>query len=925
MASLKYSAKLLQLLDPRAQLHTQPSFKQDNINVRPSNIDNLTRAIYEDLETIASSTGITQSFISLTDTPGAYTSADNRLVGVNAAADGMEYKGWEMTATEFYPFTSGGTIGAGGKGIGKILFDTTGNLDYVGDLELLSDGSQIAVFKANTGFLGLGVVTPLESLHTAGGLKIGTSSQASEGTIRYLGNDFQGYDGTSWKSFGNTSSDYFNKTTDDSDDITEGSTNLFMTVSEKTKLGWITVTQAVDLDQMEIDVALNNAKVGNITTNLSTTQTATTVDVASSDGTDATLPQAIASGNAGVMSGADKAKLDGIEANATADQTDSEIKTAYENNANTNEFSDAEKNKLSSLDGSRFLGEYATLGALQSAHPSPQAGSYANVDAGIGSDVERYIWDSDDTAYIKQLGVSTLLTDAQIKTQYENNANTNAYTDTEKTKVGHISVTQAVDLDAIESDTATNNAKVSNVSTNLSSSTTSTEVTVASSDGLDVILTSADSSDAGILTSAKFDEIAVNNGKVSFPEAPNDGSQYVRRNLAWEAFSSGGKVGITDSSGVYTYYSTFDAAMTAASSGDNIEIFTNLTVTSATELKSGVNINGNGYTITNGEDDATNIFEVKDGGTLVYSSTIQNLRLIRTGRVNGSSGMCFEKNTGSTGGNIDCSNFVCENTYGKAVYLGSSSSGETSGITARGYTTAIENVTHNLINCFGYGETTYGIFSGLADYVKGCTGISVTGSGLLARNASGCFGYSVSGAGLGGGIATTNYHNCYGKSNSSYGAQSVSSEFFHCYAESNSNFGGVGCGGKLSTFKSTSNAAIRMGGGEWLENCVVLSISGRGVQIDNGVTISNCTITTKWNNSLGRAIAGYAGSLTENNAMITNNHIVIANAGAYPIFVASAYISNNSTNGIATAIKHPSTTQLITVNSIDTEGNIIML
>ncbi|MEO1945508.1 MAG: hypothetical protein ABGY11_14495, partial [Candidatus Thioglobus sp.] len=35
-------------------------------------------------------------------------------------------------------------------------------------------------------------------------------------------------------------------------------------------------------------------------------------------------------------------KLSGIETSATADQTDAEIKTAYENNADTNEFSDAE-------------------------------------------------------------------------------------------------------------------------------------------------------------------------------------------------------------------------------------------------------------------------------------------------------------------------------------------------------------------------------------------------------------------------------------------------------------------------------------------------------------------------------------------------------------------------------------------------------
>lgn len=51
-------------------------------------------------------------------------------------------------------------------------------------------------------------------------------------------------------------------------------------------------------------------------TNLGTTQDATTVTVTSDTGTDATLPQAIASGNAGVMSGADKAKLDGLPTSA---------------------------------------------------------------------------------------------------------------------------------------------------------------------------------------------------------------------------------------------------------------------------------------------------------------------------------------------------------------------------------------------------------------------------------------------------------------------------------------------------------------------------------------------------------------------------------------------------------------------------------
>ena len=76
-----------------------------------------------------------------------------------------------------------------------------------------------------------------------------------------------------------------------------------------------------------------DAKVTNVDTNLSTTQTTTTVDVVSSDGTDATLPQAIASGNAGVMSGADKAKLDGISGTNTGDDAVNSLYSGLVTNA----------------------------------------------------------------------------------------------------------------------------------------------------------------------------------------------------------------------------------------------------------------------------------------------------------------------------------------------------------------------------------------------------------------------------------------------------------------------------------------------------------------------------------------------------------------------------------------------------------------
>ena len=52
----------------------------------------------------------------------------------------------------------------------------------------------------------------------------------------------------------------------DADDISDTSTtNKFATAAEKTKLSNISVTQPVDLDQIESDTTTNNAKVSNAT------------------------------------------------------------------------------------------------------------------------------------------------------------------------------------------------------------------------------------------------------------------------------------------------------------------------------------------------------------------------------------------------------------------------------------------------------------------------------------------------------------------------------------------------------------------------------------------------------------------------------------------------------------------------------------
>ena len=84
-----------------------------------------------------------------------------------------------------------------------------------------------------------------------------------------------------------------------------------------------------------------------VATNLS--YTASTRLLESSTGTDVTLPEVVSNGTSGLMTGAQSSKLAGIEVGATADQTATEIKTAYESNSNTNAFTDAEQTKLGGI------------------------------------------------------------------------------------------------------------------------------------------------------------------------------------------------------------------------------------------------------------------------------------------------------------------------------------------------------------------------------------------------------------------------------------------------------------------------------------------------------------------------------------------------------------------------------------------------
>ena len=193
-----------------------------------------------------------------------------------------------------------------------------------------------------------------------------------------------------------------------------------------------------------------------------------------------------------------------------SDMPAASIKTSYESNSNTNEYSDSEKSKLAALNSSKFLGQYVNLASLQSAYPSPSDGSFANVDTGSGNNVKRYIWDSSDSGYVEQLGESSVLTDAQIKTQYEANANTNEFSNSDKAKLNAISGVNTGDQDISgiatnASAIAANTAKTGITSAQASAitaNTTKVGISTAQTTKLAGIETSADVTDTANVVAA---------------------------------------------------------------------------------------------------------------------------------------------------------------------------------------------------------------------------------------------------------------------------------------------------------------------------------------------------------------------------------------------------------------------------------------
>lgn len=402
-----------------------------------------------------------------------------------------------------------------------------------------------------------------------------------------------------------------------------------------------------------------------------------------------------------------------------------------------------------------------------------------------------------------------------------------------------------------------------------------------------------------------------------------------------ELFSSGassGVFGIADTSGVYTFYSTLTLAMAAATAGQTIEMFADVTESGATTvtLKNNVTINGNGHRYTH-TSTTGNTFNFVAGAT-VY---INNLIIDRTVTTPTGAAVFYVDNSFGNPMRLRCSSVYVNYTFTSSV-------GATPIFTADSLTAYIVEGLNATANGSGYMFTQNGQSITVIDCFARNT---ATGSGYFLSASStidDSYASVLSGTGIGV-LAGSSARNCNSIATTGIGISGAGSAY-QCFAFSNisSAYSGVtayNCVGQTTSGTAFYSCAIRNCSGTATTGAAFVSFFSpayaynSSLQSTGGVTIpsspwsillENCSITNEWNNASGHAVTFGSGGAAITNE-ITNCKITVSNASANCLNVASAIsakYANNVFKGATTPV-NANITQTI-VNTQDNQGNILM-
>lgn len=396
--------------------------------------------------------------------------------------------------------------------------------------------------------------------------------------------------------------------------------------------------------------------------------------------------------------------------------------------------------------------------------------------------------------------------------------------------------------------------------------------------------------------------------------------------------AASGVWGISNASGVYTYYATLTLAMASATSGQTIELFADVTETGAVTvtLKDGVTINGNGHTYNHTQAGSANTFNT---GTAGGTFRIFNINITRSNNTGG-----YVIYTGGTAGSA-LQVFYLDGTW---ITLNSSTGG---GVL---YTSAGVGVIRKFYNA-NLVINTAGVIGSSANTFDGS--LWIYNFNIRATSNSGTLGgvitfyntfiESDSSPSSGGLIAYSSFNDCtfIARGNTPcMGSQcSGTNSYFFCaasyttyvnmYSFDNCIFASSGSTAMYSdqanTFRncifssSVSVGAYSATGTTNLVNCSALSGGGAAVYNCN---MQNCTVESSYNNA-----AGHAYRAASNNLKLENNVFKVVNASANCINASSAYTikyAGSTFEGSTTPV-NANISQGI-VNTQDNQGNILI-
>lgn len=373
--------------------------------------------------------------------------------------------------------------------------------------------------------------------------------------------------------------------------------------------------------------------------------------------------------------------------------------------------------------------------------------------------------------------------------------------------------------------------------------------------------------------------------------------------------TSSGIFGIANTSGVYTFYATLTLAMAAATAGQTIEMFADVTESSVTSitLKNGVNINGNGHTYNYTA--ATGNCFIDNGVAVVCN--IQNLNIVRT---NYTSGSVYVQT--STNSDTDWT--------GSKIY---STQGSSYGIQLVG------TIRNCWIKITGNGTAIYSAYSSNAK-IYGSYGESTgNGTGLDCRTSTIYNSTGISNSGFGGYLDQSKGYNCILQSTSNYGCQYGQLFSSTIVSISSTSVWIVTC--TNCTIISTSGSCVASQN-NYFYNCTMITSSGNCTNFQsfnyncvfrtdsntintalNNPEFYNCSIQTNWNNASGHALI--------QPGPVVNCYIAVGNTSANCLYNSAAQslkYANNTFKGATTPV-NANITQSI-VNTQDNQGNILL-